>query len=1379
MDSPVSNESASLSLPPPSSKIKNTKTPKKLDMSGKTTVVTGNVDSGATSHFFGENSLPSLDHVAKDMFPVTIRTAAKGSYLTSEWTGLLRLPQLPHKARRVRIFRGIVDNLISTGQVCDAGFEVVYNNQGVTIRREESKEVVLRGFRCPTTKRYLIDLTHSDDLPVRLPEPLVNVPSASVAVPPPTTLQNTVSWYHACLGSPAISTFSDAVRLGFVKLPGLTADAVNKYPPVMSLATPQGHLHHRRSGQRSTKKAKNTPILTQSTPADSSSPAAKEVPTELEHEAVYLCVLTYNESSIHLDNCGVFPKTSASGNRYMLIMYHMGTGYIHCELMTNRTGPIQAEAVNRGLKFFRDRGFAPKSARMDNETSPEVQAIFAENSISVEYVAPYHHQANSAERAIQTWKNHFLACLATANKRFDLRYWDLLVPYAEAILNILHPSRDPLVSAWEKLHREPFDFNALELCPPGCLISIHDAAAHRASWDAHCTQGFFLGFAPQHYRSARCLTIKGQIRVSDTIIAHHQHIILPEDRERTVREQLVEHLEKAAAALSVLVNDRNASTSLQDLQADTNAIPNAAILLRLLCPQDRNTVVSEVTTTIPAPGGQNQTDENTVIPPEVTSPETVSPPPNLPEHQDSLVPINKNVQGDEPTKKRGRRVHFQEEIDNVHDFRANSPPSEGVPKPVAEAGRQPEYRNPTTQGLKPRRSPREKTKPDLFKPQITGEPLPAKNTQNDTVQRVLAEVTAQSSNNAPAAENSRVDPLAQYYIDKDGNLLNPPPLAPDRTLGNTVEFGPDFQPILSKRQRKAARKQKLAPTVFMTDYVYSTSPVQADLYNLTVNDLTYAKAIRGPDREIWEKAADTELTKLIDVHQVMRFIRWQDMPRGRIASYYNPQVSEKVKNGVLQRRIRGVIGGNISDYSGQTSSSTASMESIKVLINSTLSKPGWKFMTADITDFYLGSPMERPEYMILTKAQIPPASREKYVSTIDWRNDKALVEITKGIYGLKQSGLLAQKRLHAHLQKYGYKQTNTPCIFTHETREIVFSAVVDDFGISYGNTSDCNHLLDALRDLYPITTDISGSKYVGLNLDWDWEKRTCRISMHGYIKKALTYFNVTKNSRGTHSPLPVKPVVYGRKGPQMAPLPDSSKPLDAAGKTRVQKVVGKLLFYARAVDPTLFPALGYIASQQATPTEKTNQDIAHILQYVANYPDVSILYSASSMQLRVSSDASYLSASKARSIAGGHFYFGSHEKDVLNGPVYVLSSIIPNVATSAFSAETAALYMNTEAINNLKVLLADIGHPQAAVPILADNEVAVKIANDKLKPRQASAMDMRYYYLQEQVNLKNISITWSPGKTNLADYFTKLLPPKEHRERRNLYVVDNYYSKIS
>jgi hypothetical protein len=64
----------------------------------------------------------------------------------------------------------------------------------------------------------------------------------------------------------------------------------------------------------------------------------------------------------------------------------------------------------------------------------------------------------------------------------------------------------------------------------------------------------------------------------------------------------------------------------------------------------------------------------------------------------------------------------------------------------------------------------------------------------------------------------------------------------------------------------------------------------------------------------------------------------------------------------------------------------------------------------------------------------------------------------------------------------------------------------------------------------------------------------------------------------------------------------------------IPKVTGSVLYYARAVDPTVLMPLNDIA-----------------LDYLAAHPDATIRYNASDMVLHIHSDASYLSVSNARS----------------------------------------------------------------------------------------------------------------------------------------------------
>ncbi len=70
------------------------------------------------------------------------------------------------------------------------------------------------------------------------------------------------------------------------------------------------------------------------------------------------------------------------------------------------------------------------------------------------------------------------------------------------------------------------------------------------------------------------------------------------------------------------------------------------------------------------------------------------------------------------------------------------------------------------------------------------------------------------------------------------------------------------------------------------------------------------------------------------------------------------------------------------------------------------------------------------------------------------------------------------------------------------------------------------------------------------------------------------------------------------------------------------------------------------------------------------------------MILNVHSDASYLSAPKARSQAGGYFFLGSlsHDGDPirLNSAIHITCTILKLVAALAAETELGALFLNAQ-----------------------------------------------------------------------------------------------------
>jgi hypothetical protein len=120
----------------------------------------------------------------------------------------------------------------------------------------------------------------------------------------------------------------------------------------------------------------------------------------------------------------------------------------------------------------------------------------------------------------------------------------------------------------------------------------------------------------------------------------------------------------------------------------------------------------------------------------------------------------------------------------------------------------------------------------------------------------------------------------------------------------------------------------------------------------------------------------------------------------------------------------------------------------------------------------------------------------------------------------------------------------------------------------------------------------------------------------------------------------MQPIKYGSKV-QFATPADTSAPLTEPQNLKLQRVIGSLLYYARAVDPIMIVALNTIASAQAKGTAVTAEAMNQILDYCATHLDAEVRYHPSDMVLQVSSHVSYLSEPEARSRTGGHFYLGN------------------------------------------------------------------------------------------------------------------------------------------
>ncbi len=94
---------------------------------------------------------------------------------------------------------------------------------------------------------------------------------------------------------------------------------------------------------------------------------------------------------------------------------------------------------------------------------------------------------------------------------------------------------------------------------------------------------------------------------------------------------------------------------------------------------------------------------------------------------------------------------------------------------------------------------------------------------------------------------------------------------------------------------------------------------------------------------------------------------------------------------------------------------------------------------------------------------------------------------------------------------------------------------------------------------------------------------------------------------------------YGAKA-QYATDEDTTPPLSGE---KAKEIAGTLLYYARAMNSTILPALSAIATKQANPMEKMRATIKQLLDNCATQDKAVLAYKASKMILAVHSDAGY------------------------------------------------------------------------------------------------------------------------------------------------------------
>jgi hypothetical protein len=197
---------------------------------------------------------------------------------------------------------------------------------------------------------------------------------------------------------------------------------------------------------------------------------------------------------------GTFPYMSLEGNVCFLIVYPYESNAIPTLPISGMDDNTIFAAYKTQFKFLESKGYKIKINVMDNQCTKKIKKLLTKKDCELMLVEPHNHCVNAAERAIQTFKDHFISALATTDSEFPLQLWDKLTSQVENTLNLMQASRiNPNISAYEAL-RGLYDWNHFPLAPPGCKAIIYKFPNAQGSWGCHGTDAWYLGPLIDHYR---------------------------------------------------------------------------------------------------------------------------------------------------------------------------------------------------------------------------------------------------------------------------------------------------------------------------------------------------------------------------------------------------------------------------------------------------------------------------------------------------------------------------------------------------------------------------------------------------------------------------------------------------------------------------------------------------------------------------------------------------------------------------------------------------------------------------------------------------------------------------------------------------------------
>jgi hypothetical protein len=392
--------------------------------------------------------------------------------------------------------------------------------------------------------------------------------------------------------------------------------------------------------------------------------------------------------------------------------------------------------------------------------------------------------------------------------------------------------------------------------------------------------------------------------------------------------------------------------------------------------------------------------------------------------------------------------------------------------------------------------------------------------------------------------------------------------------------------------------------------------------------------------------------------------------------------------------------------------------------------------------------------------------------------------IIKNLYGLKQAPRVWHKTIDPFLKSLGFQPLAAdPCLYYQWTdgKLSLISLYVDDLAIASDSPSTIAHIRSRLMQQFKMTDEGELHYILGMKITRDRSTKAIFVSSSTKIEEILNDFYMSKC---IPCPTPMEHVAISASDCPTV----GSDAWHSMQKVPYRECVGRLTHLMRTTRPDLAFSVSVVNRYLHNPGPRHWEAVKRILRYLKGTlnlviriapGDFSTTVSAvdrcpksspDSLPLTGNTDADWGGHPESfKSTSGYAFFLGS-------GLVSWSSKVQPHTATSSTHAEYIAAYHATSECMWARSFLGELGLLNLSLPttLYCDNEAAIKIANYHMVTPRSKHFNTKLHCVREKVQDGELSLSFCPGKANVADIFTKpLVAAKFLPFRKELGLVES------